>query len=455
MKRRCRRFLAVLLPGILAINMVSSAFASEDEAKGVPPAEAPVQAQTEAPAEAQTEAPTEAPEEVPTEAPTETPEEVPTEAPTEPPAEPPTEAQTEAPTEIQTETSAESPAETSTETFTDAAEENTEGGGEDAAKTDEKTELSVAFSVKSNLGENCLKAEENNFAETLYTDEDAARGGQGTVTLYADFAKTLLEEEGQKGEAHKLTGEERTAIEQEQAVLAAWLEENGYAKAQYFVLRLKKALEGEEPERIHESRESLRMILEMAGQPSDAAEAVLIYVKNGQAEVCSDLDQSSGTITFESGTFGTYALAYRFGEQTAEEENRLQPETGQETADIEIETAEENAVYRKGSKGTWNPATHRYENRTAGEWVYENGGNAVVLKNNGTQDVSLILLYRPSGSHSEIKGSFTDAEGRAVRKIKISAGTSVTVYLKLSGEPAAGMQGETIGTVTYQLAKEE
>lgn len=332
----------------------------------------------------------------------------------------------------------------------------------------------VSLSAVSALGENRLRIPEGQeaFAKALFSEEEIREGGQSAVTLYADSAEVFLRAEEGKEETGRITEEERNAIKEEQAILGKWAEDNGFSQLQYFVLCLEKTREGQNAVRIRESRESLRMILELSDQLWSEAEApVLVCVQNGQTVVCDDLDEAGETITFDSRIFGTYALACRSAAQEEEPamtegkepgtdagtagETEWTAASSNETADIVIETSEGDIFYRQGSIGCWNPRTHSYENAAAGDWVYENGGNVITLRNKGTQDQSLILLYCPVEKHSEITGTFTDAQGVEVRKVRVPAGGSATVYLQLAGVPEHGMNRETIGNVTYRLAGEE
>ena len=72
--------------------------------------------------------------------------------------------------------------------------------------------------------------------------------------------------------------------------------------------------------------------------------------------------------------------------------------------------------------------------------------------NKGNEDVTLILSYNPSESHKEITGGFKDQKGESVQELSISAGNTATVYLNLYGEPDPGINGEVIGTVSYEQA---
>ena len=185
------------------------------------------------------------------------------------------------------------------------------------------------------------------------------------------------------------------------------------------------------------------MIMETTGEQTQTEDRVLVCVRDGQAVICGDADRSENIIAFDTGTFGTYALASR----------SLIPEPDTESEDsIVMELSGLNAVYHPGSRGQWNPDTHCYENATSGQWTYEEGEGKVSFTNKGNEDVTLILSYNPSESHKEITGVFKDQKGETVQKLSISAGNTATVYLNLYGEPDPGINGEVIGTISYEQA---
>lgn len=212
---------------------------------------------------------------------------------------------------------------------------------------------------------------------------------------------------------------------------------------QYFSLRLFRQKNDEEPLRIAESQEMLSMIMETTDVQAQMEDRVLVCVRDGQAVICGDADSRENIIAFDTGTFGTYALASR----------SLIPEPDTESEDsIVMELSGLNAVYHPGSRGQWNPDTHCYENATSGQWTYEEGEGKVSFTNKGNEDVTLILSYKPSESHKEITGVFKDQKGETVQKLSISAENTATVYLNLYGEPDPGINGEVIGTVSYEQA---
>lgn len=110
-----------------------------------------------------------------------------------------------------------------------------------------------------------------------------------------------------------------------------------------------------------------------------------------------------------------------------------------------------NAVYPPDPEGQW-IQIHIAMKATSGQWTYEEGEGKVSFTNKGNEDVTLILSYNPSESHKEITGVFKDQKGETFQKLSISAGNTATVYLNLYGEPDPGINGEVIGTISYEQA---
>ena len=407
----------------------------------------PFQSSTELPVEEETEAPVE----TPTEAITETPVETPTEVITEAPVETPTEAITEAPVETQTDGITEDfeavPNENETEMKEPNGDENetsTEPVTEDSTQT--SAEMTFDLATRVSLGVNQLKLKDGQqpFVRSLFSEDEIRQGGHGNVLIYADLLDDLLKDEQEKAEEQKLSEEERNSLKAEKAILEQWAESNGYTVEQYFSLRLFRQRNEEEPLRIAESQEMLSMIMETTDVQAQMEDRVLVCVRDGQAVICGDADSRENIITFDTGTFGTYALASR----------SLIPEPDTESEDsIVMELSGLNAVYHPGSRGQWNPDTHCYENATSGQWTYEEGEGKVSFTNKGNEDVTLILSYKPSESYKEITGVFKDQKGESVQKLSISAGNTATVYLTLYGELDPGINGEVIGTVSYEQVR--
>ena len=377
--------------------------------------------------------------------------ELPVEEETEAPVETPTEAITEAPVETSTEVITEDfvavPNENETEMKEPNGDENetsTEPVTEDSTQT--PAEMTFDLATRVSLGMNQLKLKDGQqpFARSLFSEDEIRQGGHGNVLIYADLLDDLLKGGQEKAEEQKLSEEERNSLKAEKTILERWAESNGYTVEQYFSLRLFRQKNDEEPLRIAESQEMLSMIMETTDVQAQTEDRVLVCVRDGQAVICGDADSRENIIAFDTGTFGTYALASR--------SPIPEPDTESEDS-IVMELSGLNAVYHPGSRGQWNSDTHCYENAMSGQWTYEEGEGKVSFTNTGNEDVTLTLSYKPSESHKEITGGFKDQKGESVQKLSISAGNTATVYLTLYGEPDPGINGEVIGTVSYEQVR--
>ena len=362
--------------------------------------------------------------------------EMPVEEETEDPAETPTEVITEDSVETPTEVITEDPAVVPNENETgmkepngDENETSTEQVIEDPTQTPAEMTFDLATRVSLGVNQLKLKDGQQSFARSLFSEDEIRQGGHGNVLIYADLLDDLLKDEQEKAE---------------KAILEQWAESNGYTVEQYFSLRLFRQRNDEEPLEIAESKETLSMIMETTGEQTQTEDRMLVYIKDGQAVICGDADSRENIIAFDTGTFGTYALASR--------SPIPEPDTESEDS-IVMELSGINAVYHPGSRGQWNPDTHCYENATSGQWDYEEGEGKVSFTNTGNEDVTLTLSYKPSESHKEITGVFKDQKGESVQKLSISAGNTATVYLTLYGEPDPGINGEVIGTVSYEQVR--
>lgn len=439
---KCQKRFTAIFVSVMVFSLISSTVSaaetemtkqSTESEKQTSEAE-PFQSSTELPVEEETEAPVEVPTEAITEAPVEAPTEVITEAPVETPTEVITEDFVAVPNENETKMK---------EPNGDENETSTEPVTEDSTQT--PAEMTFDLATRVSLGVNQLKLKDGQqpFVRSLFSENEIRQGGHGNVLIYADLLDDLLKDEQEKAEEQKLSGEERNSLKAEKAILEQWTESNGYIVEQYFSLRLFRQRNDEEPLRIAESQEMLSMIMETTGVQAQTEDRVLVCVRDGQAVICGDADSSENIIAFDTGTFGTYALASR--------SPIPEPDTESEDS-IVMELSGINAVYHPGSRGQWNPYTHCYENATSGQWNYEEGEGKVSFTNTGNEDVTLILSYKPLESHKEITGVFKDQKGESVQKFSISAGNTATVYLALYGEPDPGINGEVIGTVSYEQA---
>ena len=452
---KCQKRFTAIFVSVMIFSLISGTVSAAEtemtkqstESETQTSEEEPFQSSTELPVEEETEAPVKTPTEAITEAPVEAPTEAITEAPVEAPTEAITEAPVETPTEGITENFVAVPNENETEMKESNGDENetsTEPVTEDPTQT--PAEMTFDLATRVSLGVNQLKLKDGQqpFVRSLFSEDEIRQGGHGNVLIYADLLDDLLKDEQEKAEEQKLSGEERNSLKEEKAILEQWAENNGYTVEQYFSLRLFRQKNDEEPLRIAESQEMLSMIMETTDVQAQTEDRVLVCVRDGQAVICGDADSRENIIAFDTGTFGTYALASR--------SPIPEPDTESEDS-IVMELPGINAVYHPGSRGQWNPDTHCYENATSGQWDYEEGEGKVSFTNTGNEDVTLTLSYKPSESHKEITGVFKDQKGESVQKLSISAGNTATVYLTLYGEPDPGINGEVIGTVSYEQVR--
>ena len=427
---KCQKRFTAIFMSVMVFSLISGTVSAAETERMEPSTESeqqtseaePFQSSTEMPVEEETEAPVETPTEAITEAPV------------------------EAPTEVIIEDSVEVPNENETEMKEPNGDENetsTEPVTEDSTQT--PAEMTFDLATRVSLGMNQLKLKDGQqpFARSLFSEDEIRQGGHGNVLIYADLLDDLLKDGQEKAEEQKLSEEERNSLKAEKTILERWAESNGYIVEQYFSLRLFRQKNDEEPLRIAESQEMLSMIMETTDVQAQTEDRVLVCVRDGQAVICGDADSRENIIAFDTGTFGTYALASR--------SPIPEPDTESEDS-IVMELPGINAVYHPGSRGQWNPDTHCYENATSGQWDYEEGEGKVSFTNTGNEDVTLTLSYKPSESHKEITGVFKDQKGESVQKLSISAGNTATVYLTLYGEPDPGINGEVIGTISYEQA---
>ena len=429
--RKCQKRFTAIFVSVMVFSLISSTVSAAETEMTKQSTESEKQTSEAEPFQSSTELPVE--EE--------------TEAPVETPTEAITEATVETSTEVITEDFVAVPNENETEMKEPNGDENetsTEPVTKDSTQTPAEMTFDLATRVSLRMNQLKLKDGQQPFARSLFSEDEIRQGGHGNVLIYADLLDDLLKGGQEKAEEQKLSEEERNSLKAEKTILERWAESNGYTVEQYFSLRLFRQKNDEEPLRIAESQEMLSMIMETTDVQAQTEDRVLVCVRDGQAVICGDADSRENIIAFDTGTFGTYALASR--------SPIPEPDTESEDS-IVMELSGLNAVYHPGSRGQWNSDTHCYENAMSGQWTYEEGEGKVSFTNKGNEDVTLILSYKPSESHKEITGVFKDQKGESVQKLSISAGNTATVYLTLYGEPDPGINGEVIGTVSYEQVR--
>ena len=112
---------------------------------------------------------------------------------------------------------------------------------------------------------------------------------------------------------------------------------------------------------------------------------------------------------------------------------------------VNIEWGGMNYTY---TEGTWNPATHEYDNEG---WDDNNSGYVTVI-NEGTVDTTATFIFNQK--KKENSGSFTDDTNAVIESVNIPKDQFKKVYLHLYGKPAQKLNAETIGSVTVKIGGE-
>ncbi len=96
--------------------------------------------------------------------------------------------------------------------------------------------------------------------------------------------------------------------------------------------------------------------------------------------------------------------------------------------------------------GTWNPDTLTYEGQG---WTADTeGGNAITVKNSGSEAVSVSVSYTPADGYTGISGSFGETSAT------LAGEEEKKFWLLLSGKPENEISSVPIGTVTVMIGGE-
>lgn len=113
-------------------------------------------------------------------------------------------------------------------------------------------------------------------------------------------------------------------------------------------------------------------------------------------------------------------------------------------------------TYNAGSQGSWNPATHKYDDVVEPSWSCDGNANVITVTNHSNAAVKATCSYTAAEGFTGITGSFTE---NGVISLATAVGTEVknaptgSVNLTLDGALAANTaEKTTIGTVTVTLA---
>lgn len=138
-------------------------------------------------------------------------------------------------------------------------------------------------------------------------------------------------------------------------------------------------------------------------------------------------------------------------------------EKTQEVVSVEVSWGEMKFTYSPATEGTWDPATHEYENSQNAKWSYS--GNTITVVSHSNVPLNATLTYTPTDGFDHITGKFLkeDNEDNAeipenTMTIPTAVGTSVenpptaTAYLILDGALDKNTAYETVsGKVTITI----
>lgn len=113
-------------------------------------------------------------------------------------------------------------------------------------------------------------------------------------------------------------------------------------------------------------------------------------------------------------------------------------------------------TYVDASQGSWNPATHEYDDAVEAHWSCDEGDNTVTVTNHSNAAVRATLAYTPAAGYTAIQGSFSNATLDLVTAVGTERTNAPTASatLTLTGALPAGTNNVTIGTVTITLGNQ-
>ena len=124
---------------------------------------------------------------------------------------------------------------------------------------------------------------------------------------------------------------------------------------------------------------------------------------------------------------------------------------------VDIEWSNFNFVYNKGSKGVWNPATHKYSEKTSAGWGDQTG--TIKMTNHSNADVGYTLTCSVDSKYSDFylgtskdsmlgstAGTLKTAENTAVED---APSTQLTIYP--GGSLPAGTNDANVATLTITI----
>lgn len=109
-------------------------------------------------------------------------------------------------------------------------------------------------------------------------------------------------------------------------------------------------------------------------------------------------------------------------------------------------------TYTVEREGTWNPATHSFDEATVGAWSQDK--NTVRVTNHSNAAVDVAVTYVAEGRYSDITGSFSNGSFRldTAEGTQVGSAPNKTATLTLSGKLDKSVNTSTkLGTATVTI----
>ncbi|MBR5572471.1 MAG: hypothetical protein IKV99_07520 [Oscillospiraceae bacterium] len=119
-------------------------------------------------------------------------------------------------------------------------------------------------------------------------------------------------------------------------------------------------------------------------------------------------------------------------------------------------------TYTAASEGTWNPATHQFDNAVPRQWSHANDANKITVTNHSNAPITAEFAFTPHSSFSNLLSSFEGDSQTALTDNKLTLHSAVdsaanaapfaAAYLELSGDINSPLtEKTTCGTVTVTI----
>lgn len=130
---------------------------------------------------------------------------------------------------------------------------------------------------------------------------------------------------------------------------------------------------------------------------------------------------------------------------------------------VDITWGSMDFTYTDASTGTWNPATHQYDNNSAAKWSCSEGADKISVTNHSNAGITVRLGYEPGTGYNGISGSFSDNNRTAITKLTLGSAVGTAPGSAPSASAVLGLNGElssdnttatAIGKVTVTLVND-